>query len=723
MLLVAGAPVARAGGPFSVELDGLASYSTISPYSDAVTLFSDWVDPGNLSSPLAAALLNADNYPILGAVGEAQSFLRAYPGWREGTPGNRPVVQYQVTWDGGGVGANDQAINNLSFINFNMTGFTSTVVGGVRKNTAILPFQYDSATGEGSLALRIDNSIAGTTAAVSNLHIVPTSLINPSTGAAPVFREEFLRKVSPFKILRFMDWQQTNSGTLTDQPFTPGPFVETRPKLTWDDRPKTTTFNRTSTKGVPYEEIVALANVSKKDVWINIPDWASADYVSGMANLFKTTLDPNTTVYLEFSNELWNTNGAQRWQRVLQDAAAMTSAEGAYPAVNDGEDAGNNLRLISRMAAKRIVEFAGILKTELGTSRVKPVIAGQTPNAQYLQYGLEYLAKMKYGANIPANPDVSDLLSGIAIAPYVGNDVGTADPHILTSDPNDPEHRNIIWKDIDVSNPLEREPALDALFANLSNFVNTTLRQGIEQHKALADKYGINLDSYEGGQHLVAFNPKSVKEIQYEKDGQGNYVLDGQGNRIPRLLRDGQGNPVLDEQGQTIYLTSAGEHNSELKQYANRDPRMAMLYRQLIDLWHQTSDGRPFNQFALVSPYGPFGSWGLLEDLNQTSSAKWDTILDMLAGDANLDGTVDITDFAILEQNFNAHHALWGQADFNLDGVVDYSDFLIFRSRFQPTAPAQGALVEAFAMSVPEPGSVGAVALAAGMLFGRRRRR
>jgi hypothetical protein len=45
---------------------------------------------------------------------------------------------------------------------------------------------------------------------------VPVQYINPQTGTAPLFRQEFLRKISPFKVLRMMDWQQTNSGGLLD---------------------------------------------------------------------------------------------------------------------------------------------------------------------------------------------------------------------------------------------------------------------------------------------------------------------------------------------------------------------------------------------------------------------------------------------------------------------------------------------------------------------------
>jgi hypothetical protein len=77
---------AHATPPFAVELDGFASFSTISPYTDATTLFDPWVDPADSSVKLSSTQLSLDNYPLLGVQGQAQTFLRAYPGWKQGSP-------------------------------------------------------------------------------------------------------------------------------------------------------------------------------------------------------------------------------------------------------------------------------------------------------------------------------------------------------------------------------------------------------------------------------------------------------------------------------------------------------------------------------------------------------------------------------------------------------------------------------------------------------------
>ena len=49
-----------------------------------------------------------------------------------------------------------------------------------------------------------------------------------------------------------------------------------------------------------------------------------------------------------------------------------------------------------------------------------------------------------------------------------------------------------------------------------------------------------------------------------------------------------------------------------------------------------------------------------------------------LAGDANLDGFVDVGDFNIWNENKFSNTAAWCQADFNYDGVTDVGDFNIW---------------------------------------------
>jgi len=88
-----------------------------------------------------------------------------------------------------------------------------------------------------------------------------------------------------------------------------------------------------------------------------------------------------------------------------------------------------------------------------------------------------------------------------------------------------------------------------------------------------------------------------------------------------------------------------------------------------------------------------------------------------LFGDANLDLTVDTTDFNNLAANFSQPGKHWTDGDFNYDGTVDTTDFNLLASNFSqtlPGTPALGALV-------PEPGAMAMIALASGALLRRKR--
>lgn len=107
---------------------------------------------------------------------------------------------------------------------------------------------------------------------------------------ADPFYDVFLERIAPFQNLRFMDWMATNNN----------------PVRTWSERKPRGYYTYGGDTGVPYELIIQLANQTQKDVWICVPHAADDDYVRQMAQLFKDGLDADITIYLEYSNEVWN---------------------------------------------------------------------------------------------------------------------------------------------------------------------------------------------------------------------------------------------------------------------------------------------------------------------------------------------------------------------------------------------------------------------------------
>jgi autotransporter-associated beta strand protein len=113
------------------------------------------------------------------------------------------------------------------------------------------------------------------------------------------------------------------------------------------------------------------------------------------------------------------------------------------------------------------------------------------------------------------------------------------------------------------------------------------------------------------------------------------------------------------------------------------------------------------------------------------------TVEAMLAGDANHDGTVNVSDLATLGLNWKKTNQTWAQGDFNYDGTVNASDLatlgLNWKQTWSPSFPSDvvgvGGLPAFSGTAVPEPGSlvmlasVGTAALGMLAYAWRKRRR
>ena len=254
---------------------------------------------------------------------------------------------------------------------------------------------YNS-TGQSALLLIFTNT-KRTAASATNSGVNDVALMRPKTvgGTVPytteVFTAPFLAALSEFTVMRTMDFTATNGNE----------------SVNWSDR--TRPINASQAVGNPaapaggwqghgaaWEYAILLANQTGKDLWINVPLNATDDFITKLAQLTKygsdgTTpytstqaspvwpgLDPNLRLYVEFSNEVWNTAGAFQGNENHDEAVAEVTAGGS-PLNFDGET--NDWFWAWRRPAKRIVEISKIFRTVWGDSammsHVRPVLMSQ----------------------------------------------------------------------------------------------------------------------------------------------------------------------------------------------------------------------------------------------------------------------------------------------------------------------------------------------------------
>jgi hypothetical protein len=103
-------------------------------------------------------------------------------------------------------------------------------------------------------------------------------------------------------------------------------------------------------------------------------------------------------------------------------------------------------------------------------------------------------------------------------------------------------------------------------------------------------------------------------------------------------------------------------------------------------------------------------------------------------GDTNLDGKVDGTDYGRIDAGALSHGSLtgWYNGDFNYDGVINGSDYTLIDNSYNmqggqfaseiASAESTAEIAGLSTTAVPEPASLGLLALGGSILLGRRRR-
>ncbi len=348
---------------------------------------------------------DANGWPVL-APGKAAATIML-----NATDGRYPGGKYICTYDGEG----------------------DIVFGWDAKNGTKQPgrIEVNVTPSNTGVYMRIENSNPSNR--VRNVKLVHESLVDHPSSFHPLFVE----RLKPFKTLRFMDWQRTN----------------TTSQKVWSDRVTPDYFTQAERGGVAIELLIELANELGADPWICMPAQADDDYVRRFAQLVKSRLHPGGKVYVEWSNEVWNSQfEAHKWIKAETDNTSLS------------------MPFFDKWAAEARRDF-DIWTNVWGadSNRVVRVAASQAANVWVTGKLLE-----RMGGKFDA----------VSCSTYFG--LPSAVERTLTS-----------------------STTVDEIIGHLENNIVTDNRKFYGQHGALAKQYGdqfgrpIKLIAYEGGQHLA----------------------------------------------------------------------------------------------------------------------------------------------------------------------------------------------------------------------------
>lgn len=516
------------------NLDAVNDYSPQLPFINLFKISRPWFtqcdpeagDQGcsyqNAWDTGEANLLNLDNsgwVRSLPAPGAAPIFTMAATFWdlAQGFPPGRYIVLY----DGAGT------------IEYGIAG--EKLSGESRAGRDVV----DVMPSRGGLLLRIaETDPQGTGNYIRNIRVVREA--HEELVATSTFSPQFLQRIRPYTTLRFMDWMRTNDSTAG----------------TWNSRPLEGDARYTGEQGAPLDVMIALANRSGKRPWFNIPHQANDSYITNFAAAVKAGLRADLPLFVEYSNEVWNSGFSQGdWIQQRGEATWPSSGESGF-----------TKRI--NYHGKRTAEVCDIFKQEFGSeaSRVVCVMASQAANSWTATEALECPLWDRA-------PCVSHGIGAIAIAPYFGDYVGQAEKQAQVEAWTQESDGGLgtLFRELSQGGELRGGPSGGALAQSF---------EWIDANRAVAESKGIALVAYEGGQHLVG-------------------------------------------------IGAAGESAALTKLFtsANRDSRIRAIYTRYLNGWHAHGGG-VFVHFSDISPYTRYGSWGALEMAGQSSSPKYNALLE-----------------------------------------------------------------------------------------------
>ncbi|MCP1168444.1 calcium-binding protein, partial [Limimaricola sp. ASW11-118] len=274
-LAMAGAATSRsaAAAPAPVlgmNLAGISDWSTEHPFLDLMKSSRPWIGhlPGRWGGVEAEALVTAGHV-------DAGGRLLSIP------PGVKHVGTLILT------DQPEAAVSLAGRYVLRHEGRGEVSVGGRAREVSRAPgeIRFDYTPGHG--AVEIEVAAIDARDPLRDISVVREDRL-PHAAAGALFNPDWLALVSDLRLLRVMDWMETN-GSKAQR---------------WEDRPRQT--DQRWTEGVPAEVLARLANEIGADLWVTLPHLADDAYARGFAELMYEALDPRLKLHAEWSNEVWN---------------------------------------------------------------------------------------------------------------------------------------------------------------------------------------------------------------------------------------------------------------------------------------------------------------------------------------------------------------------------------------------------------------------------------
>jgi hypothetical protein len=471
----------NAQSPVGVNLSGLSYWTTAWPFVDVFKINGGWISQREGASWGKGGKLNLTPEGWVQSL-EPGQYAEALIFYDNG--GHFPGGNYTILYDGEGriEIAGDQVVSRSP----------GRMVVNVKPDADGIRFQLHE---------------TNPTNPVRNIRVIMPGFEN--TYQTQPFHPLFLERLSKFRVIRFMDWMETNGS----------------PVVHWSDRTTPNAPTQTGNKGVALEYMIQLANALKADPWFCIPHQATDDYVRQFATMVRDRLDPSLKVRIEYSNEVWNYAGP------------FTQTEYAQKKGLELGLTSNQWDATIFYYSQRSVEIFKIFEQVFGgNDRLVRILASQTANLDWGEKVLSWKNAYKHADEY-------------AIAAYFG-----------VEDYNKPPK-------VDQLLTMNPDQIIDQI---MLPEIRTTIKAAIVANHQLAQKYGVRLTAYEGGNSLTA-------------------------DKVP-----GDKEPPL-----TALFTQLSRH-----------PRMRDVYKEFLQQWKQIGGGL-FNQYNDINRPEKWGQWGLLEYQNQ----------------------------------------------------------------------------------------------------------